>query len=291
VYACSACRSGKNWDQAALRDHVQPLLDAAAEELQAAASIGGAPDAAGSSDAGSSGPAVCLVLTLAKFQANPWQLGCHVPEPLARLLWGSYCSHLIESAQGDDSKLLTTDGGAERLAAAANEGLAAAPSATHVMLLATKLAQQLMRCCLDTELQARAAEAALAAARSLAAGAQDGAAGGEHQAERGLLVAALAAAAWQLNEEAEAEVEAASGTRREALALLRRCLHSPGSLVPLLLDQECCTYLRSEALGSQETELEMISHWEVYGRGCVAAGARQGRRGRRLAVDPSFLHC
>lgn len=278
VHLLPVCR-GKQWDQAALRSHLQPLLDAAAEELQTAS-----PPASGADGAGS-GPAVCLVLTLAQFAATPWELGCHVPPPLAQLLWDSYCRHLVDSCLGDDLKLLTADGGDERLAAAASEALTAAPSATHVMQLATKLVGQ-FPIWLDAEQKAPVAAALLAAARSLAEAAQGGVGAGDRQAERGLLVAALAAGAWGL----AGRAEAASAALSDALALVRRCLHSPGSLVPLLLDLSYCQELRSEALGIQETELEMMAYFGGCGRSS-AAGNRRGRRGARLAVDPSFMHC
>ena len=276
VHMLPVCR-GKQWDQAALRRHLQPLLDAAAEELQVASPPTSGADAAGS------GPAVCLVLTLTQFAATPWELGCHVPPPLAQLLWAGYCSHLADSCLGDYLKLLTADGGDERLAAAASEALTAAPSATHVMQLATKLVEQFPSW-LDAELKVPVAAAALAAARSLAEVAQGGVGAGDGQAERGLLVAALAAGAWRV----AGEAEVASAARSEALALVRRCLRSPGSLVPLLLDLSYCQELRSEALGIQETELEMMAYFGGCGRRS-AAGPRRGRRGARLAVDPSFL--
>lgn len=265
-------RRGSQWEHAALREHLQPLLDAAAEELQACAARGGS--------AADSGPATCLVLALAEHLPSPWQLGCRVPEPLLQLLWGRYCAHLADSALEEDLEPLASQGGAARLAVAAGEGLAAAPSAAHVARLATELVQRFAEACVDSEVQPRVALAALEAAHTLAASSEDSI--DDHEIGRGLLVAALAACPWLIGEAQEA-----SGVRSEALAVLRRCLHHPGSLVPLLLDLDCCQDLRQAVLGTKPAQQEVPSlGWLACRRSAVP---RRGRRAKRLTLDPSFL--
>lgn len=282
----SPTRRGKQWEPAALRQHLQPLLDAAAGELQGAwAQLGRSLDAASASGGSATvgtGPALRLAVQLVQHLPSPWQLGCRMPQPLVELLWDDYCSHVMYSAAGKAFEAPAAEGGAERLVAAVSEGLTAAPTPAHALRLATALVQHCYLSWEVKDLRPQLAEAALAAARIAASSATSST--GDSQLQHSLLVGALAACAWLLG-----DGEDGSPVRSEALALLRRCLHRPASLVPLLLDAEACWNLRKAALGIDQADESMPCLPQRRGR-LGSAGRPRGRRCRRIALDPSFLH-
>lgn len=285
-----------------LRAQLQPLLDRAAAEQQQQQQPGGSSGQPSGVTDSSSCPITSLLLLLwdgagAGSQGlqgglpSPWHLGCAVAPPLVRLLWLRYCKHLASTLL----KLALAPAAAEEwgaaLVTALRGGLAAAPSAAHVMALAQAVLEA--KVCLtrpeeragaidETErrqqqqqLVPRFAAAALRAAATLvqpAAGGQ-GAAGPQHAAgEQGgtpstdnrpnaanaaALGGALLGAAWlALRENTKKGPASADGAQRAA---------------PLLLQQQLLGELRS-VLGVDAAGPGLL-------RLLFAQAAHQGSRG------------